>query len=83
MEQAIDHCSEILREASKSGWDNLQWPPGWSLEYYKKVRSYCLDKLEKHREGRMARILGGPKQHAAFNAWLCEALELLQETEHA
>jgi len=80
IEATLERCRQALQEASKHGdWNNLQWPEGWSYEKYRSTRDYCLDKLEKHREGRMNRIMGGPKQTEAFNAWLWETVETLQE----
>jgi hypothetical protein len=78
LEAILDHCKEALAYASKNNdWNNLDWPPGWSYEKWRFLRDYAREKLENHHQGRMNRIMGGPKQTEAFNEWLFDMCDIL------
>ena len=75
LELILARCKESVAIAiggPNVDWDNVVWPEGWSYEKYRFLVDYCSKILNKHRDGRMARIMGGQKQTEAFNRILGE-----------
>jgi hypothetical protein len=80
IEQCLNNCREALRIAIENGdVNNPQWPIGWTHEKYTQIRQYCSQKILNHRDGRMARIMGGPQQTDAIHDLIIAASEINKE----